>query len=76
MIGGASGCGLYPWSSSMEPMVVELLDELSNYSRRRLGSVVFSRCHSSCLKLRLFVKSKDRTSRWDFVSQTATSRQY
>ena len=40
-----------------------LLYELSSYSRRKLGSVVFLICRSSCLYLRLFAKSKARTSR-------------
>ena len=40
------------WNVHLLQSVVELFDELSNYTRRKLGSVVFLRC-SSWLRLSL-----------------------
>ena len=55
------------WKTNFLLLFIALLDELSSYSRQKLGSVVFLRCHSSCLKLCLLIKSKARTSRREFV---------
>ena len=53
---------------------VKLLDELSSYSWRKLGSAVFLRCHLSCLKLRVCqIKSQNLTVSYCFWDMISTS---